>query len=980
MARAITGPELTLLRSDVQWSKLYLAIYQPNTIYTALLNGAPSSNDRVYEITFDGGTGTLANVKVGMTLYVGTSAGAYDLGMCVIRKTPGASTFYIGLTSEIAWADNCYLTVVDDFDLWAKHATIASTVLSMDVDVGYSDQHSAFSPVPILGSHAVAWLDAATVDVVFSASDSWVFGSTISAYAWTAPGSSASSGMSTATPTVTYNAVGCYSVYCTVTAANGKTTTGVRHVFVYDRTNNQPTTVFQLSQCIGDHDTGGWMFDMTMEAEASLSEIHDRALVVLFAEDWYGATNQSIGPVANRENIVCVGRIVGESIRWDRESGLVHFTVQGFQHWLNKIKAFPIEMAFVGAATDWAGMPALTVDRVLWHILYWHSTAIETMDFYKTGDTRYSADGKTIASTIWGQLGDIAFSKIFGVPGVDRFGRLIIEIDAQMVPLASRSTFPVVMTLTEADWVEAIDFSRVTVQECSLISLNSEEVNSAGSPVTRYSLSPGHVPKRYGEPEMIERVLAASQADSNTLAGLLLGWRNNQFPDVPVNFAMNNRMVDCFPRQYCALEIVAGDTPRAIAFDGQLLPRRVAFYFDAESGYFHSEVNFEAETFEQISQNGDIPDTDAINMEIPPIPDLPDLPDLPILLPGLPGESAGTSGPRKVLVHDPTAGLLYSANFEQTSPTWLQVNAGLTTTQYQTLNRVVICPNGAVYVGHVGKTVNDAFLARAPYIGGTFVIIEDQTSINTKMSATGQDGYLATFNFNPLVSESLVYVLGKIGVNCKCYIGSGATFTAGYTISNSDAWVVNISYGMGQWLATGQYWSSGPTGAYWVLNANVTALVTSGNLDSYLNLRHLRKSTSGDTLHYLGDSNTITLGANNCGTLTEDVGSGLLDMSSAEDVMAGDPTLTYLMGWAASSLRAKSSDGGASWSAMGGLPTLVGFYFCYVSGAGTASCWIAASSYLYYSANFGTSWVSKQGNLASISPLYVLDVVKVVQI
>ena len=159
MARPITSPELALLRSDTQFSKLYLAIYQPNTIYTARLNGVPSSNDRAYQITYDGGSGTLANVKVGMTLYVGTSAsgaGINDLGTCVIRKTPGASTFYIGLTSEIVWADNCYLTIVDDFELWAKHATIASAVLSMDVDVGYSDQHSAFRPVPVLGTHAVA--------------------------------------------------------------------------------------------------------------------------------------------------------------------------------------------------------------------------------------------------------------------------------------------------------------------------------------------------------------------------------------------------------------------------------------------------------------------------------------------------------------------------------------------------------------------------------------------------------------------------------------------------------------------------------------------------------------------------------------------------------------------------------------------------------------------------------------------------------
>jgi len=437
MPRALTSPELALLRSDTQFTKLYLAAIPPNVIYTAQLSAVPSSNDGVYQISFGSGSGTLSDVKIGMALRVGTSALADDLGRGAgrIRKTPIAGTFYIGITSEIAWdtAGTIYLTVVDDFDLHPKHPTVTAGVLSMDTDVAYSDQHADFNPVPIMGTHACVWLDDATVDVDFDASDSWVFGSTISTYAWTAPGSSASSGMATATPTITYNAAGRYCVYCTVTSADGKSTTGVRHVFVFDRGDNMPYTVFQLAQCVGDYDSGGWMFDMTMEAEASLSEIVDRSLVVLFAEDWYGTTQQSIGPLLNRENIVCVGRIAGESIRWDSEGGLVHFTVQGLQHWLNQIKALPVELSFAGAATKWEELPALTVDRALWHILYWHSTAIETMDFYPSNDTRYTVEARSIASKIWGQLQDIAVSKLLASPGVSRFGQLFAEIDPQMV-------------------------------------------------------------------------------------------------------------------------------------------------------------------------------------------------------------------------------------------------------------------------------------------------------------------------------------------------------------------------------------------------------------------------------------------------------------------------------------------------------------------------------------------------------------------
>ena len=100
MSRAITAPELEKLRSDNQWSELFLAIHKPAVIYSARVNQATFSSP-ISQITYDGGSGTLANVKAGMTLYVGSSAGAYDKGMLRIRKTPSATIFYIGESAEI---------------------------------------------------------------------------------------------------------------------------------------------------------------------------------------------------------------------------------------------------------------------------------------------------------------------------------------------------------------------------------------------------------------------------------------------------------------------------------------------------------------------------------------------------------------------------------------------------------------------------------------------------------------------------------------------------------------------------------------------------------------------------------------------------------------------------------------------------------------------------------------------------------------
>jgi hypothetical protein len=168
-----------------------------------------------------------------------------------------------------------------------------------------------------------------------------------------------------------------------------------------------------------------------------------------------------------------------------------------------------------------------------------------------------------------------------------------------------------------------------------VIRLSSLTVNESAHSETLYSLSPGHTPRRYGSPETVDRVLAASQAESNQLAGLLLGWRTNDLPDVPVVLLENNRMFDLFPRQYAAVEVAAGDTPRGVTYDVRLIPRHISLYYDNETGFMHAEINFEGESFEQPSVNGDVPEEGELP-RVPPIPPPPELPPPP------PHHSSGT--------------------------------------------------------------------------------------------------------------------------------------------------------------------------------------------------------------------------------------------------------------------------------------------------------------------------------------------------
>ena len=124
LPRAMTASELALIRSDGQFSSLYLAIHKPAQVYTALVNQSFSTVDSVIQVAYDTGSGTLANVLPGMTIWVSALGyGQCELGQVRVRKAPDSTNFYIGENSDIPWADDLYLTVMDEFGIWKRCLT-----------------------------------------------------------------------------------------------------------------------------------------------------------------------------------------------------------------------------------------------------------------------------------------------------------------------------------------------------------------------------------------------------------------------------------------------------------------------------------------------------------------------------------------------------------------------------------------------------------------------------------------------------------------------------------------------------------------------------------------------------------------------------------------------------------------------------------------------------------------------------------------
>lgn len=966
-ARAATSSELILLRTAGDWSRAYLAIYKPNVIYTAVLDGVPTSNDMVGEIPFVSGVGTLADVKAEMTLWVGSTAGARDLGACRIRKAPIAGAIYIGFTSEVDWAGaaTVYLTVVDHAMLSKKPVLMDAGVVLMDGEHAFVDQHIDFDPVPVMTPHAVVTLTGATVDVLFDAGDSWVFDSTITGYAWTAPGASASSGMATATPTITYNAAGYYRVECVVTAANGKTATGIRFVMVFDATDKPH--VVEVRDPEADYDSGGWSFAVKMHADADPTNVIEGALAILFAEDHFGSTSQSIGQVETRENIICWGYIAGESIEWDAEISSVEFEVQGPQYWLKQIEASPIKLACASnTPANWETMPALTVDRALWHVLHWRSNATALLNITLTGDTRYAPTIETMEGALWGQMDDVAWNKILGRIGCDRTGRFFAVIDPQCVAEADRA-WATVMTLTKKDWIETVSITRSTQRKLAMLSASALVSDATGNASTMYALAMGHIHARHGKSEVIDKLLAGSQAQLLDMAGLYMGWKNNEL-EFEFSLAQNNRMIDLWPNQFLDVSLAAGDTPRGIAYAGNLIPRSITLRLDPDAGCWDTEITCEAETFAELAVIGDVPGIDA-DLSFPPLPPFPPMPDIPDI--EWPPTVTNPNHPTKVVIAS-NKGVLYTLDFNSDSPIWLYMNSGLSAIDIADIDDMIVTPSGALYL-HI-YTGNK--ILRAAGLGGAWTQVASGT---TDFHAAGS--WIGAMAINPLENDTIgIFALGyydigvpinqpgvfkkmvngvlQTGVEFNGRTGAGVTFTGG------------------EWFVmTDQY---GAFSSPWIY------VLSSGGSPVFNGLADMGTGSDASPRRFL-----VPIG-NSGGLFAWDLSGAaghtkitahgstqtrytLMKPTGMRQAIASSPYLTAMGCKATTFTPMATTDAGATWYSVGGvIPTGSDVWeSCrdsnrFIFGGGTV---------IRLTLDLGLSYVDKMGNLGYIAPL--IDIVNI---
>jgi hypothetical protein len=645
------------LRSPNQAMITLLAFPESHVIFTALINQTFTSLDSVVEITYDNANpyiGDYTDIEPNMTLWIGSGAGKYDLGIARIRKDATSTKIYIGASSDLHLANNLYLTVVDEMLPWIRYTRQKSnTDIYVDQDISYSDQYAHPSPFVNMGPDRVINKPSTVISIAnpatitFDSSGSFMpDGTTIASRAWGALGDGITITNDTIdVPTFHITQTGTWRIWETITGTNGKVTTGWRTLVAFDKTH-PPVNQFNLTQSpTTSKEDGGMFFSVKLYDQAAIANVRERQQVILFARDFYtdssGVIQEiSLGPVTDCENVVCIGWIAKESISFDPNGAYVEFTVQGIKYWLDQMPQWILGIDDKDTANStWLEYYHLTMDLGMASLLYWRSTIPFIADVYLTGDTRAVPSLVADEGSLWSQIKQMAWINYLAVPLCNRYNQLYVRINQQFIPSSSRSLIPLIMDVEKQDLEQGkFKADRDTTTPTAFLAGAAGEYasGSSGIATVRLAFSPGHSYKQWGKTDTLPNIVVTNQAQLNVLNSLYIANSNNPYKNVPLSLASNNRFIDICPSQIVHHQRDAGDSPRDVEFDNNLIPVRVTYDFNAKTGTMFTEISAEAEVFEDLVVTGTVPavtppgETPIVPITVPPYIPMPFLPTISV--------------------------------------------------------------------------------------------------------------------------------------------------------------------------------------------------------------------------------------------------------------------------------------------------------------------------------------------------------------
>jgi hypothetical protein len=499
-----------------------------------LLNPQPAFKARVNqtsftfpltELTFDTVTlGTFSAIYPNMTVFIGSTEGASDLGVTRVRKLATSTKLHIGLAAqgdrygEINPVDNAYITVFYDWRVWPKIPRIdPDGVRYMDADLDWATYGQFSPPVANAGSGFAGTIDSGSgkITVDFSAANSFTThpGATIASYGWSVHDGVIVSGTSTSsTITATFPA-GFRWVTLGVADSNSQFHYCHVPVLAIDPANDPCINNFQIERHV-IRPSGQEMSVRVRQAIPATTYPENTLALVIDGEP--------SGPT-DRSNLTFIGWAEQEptNINAGETATLADVTL-ALTDVVGRLKSLPgFSQIIEHTATPakWGEMNSPNMNRYVHALLQWQTTALDLAD-YTPAPTGGSYTFKILGSdgaSLFEQVNRRAQALIPDhLLTCDTLGRLRVLPDPLLQAAGDRTS--TVQTTLDADDYRSVDYTRQRHPRVHW--LRSNAILSSTSAVdTAFCIAPGTAPG-WGENAQDDgEHLALSQSDLNVVTG-----------------------------------------------------------------------------------------------------------------------------------------------------------------------------------------------------------------------------------------------------------------------------------------------------------------------------------------------------------------------------------------------------------------------------------------------------------------------------
>lgn len=555
---------LELSRTHPQSTELYLSVFQPRTILSATVSGALAVG--AITVPYILVSGSILDVEAGMTLLVGTTAGARDIGKLRVRSIDGTN-ITVAENSGINWTGK-FLTILRYWEVWPIYPRIINdpnnaenVIFYKDYDIAYTNQNTVLGTFINAGPHRAGFVGDR---FYYSASGTFnLVGSAIT-YDWAFEGGAVTGSTSADPGYVTYNTPGHYITRLITTAANGAVDTTYRYVSIYNKppsTTSLPIQKWSVDAISGSRGEGGFSAAIKIVDEVPPT-VNDGDVVVLWSEDWYGNTKQSLGGNSeNNSSIFYVGHVQNGSIRYNYKTSELDFQTASVTDIMKSCEGFAISVESKSAPSKWFELLDLDGRRAIYHYLKWHSTALSIADFQFMGTDRKTQFFDSDRESLFDAVDNYMRTALMGEFVADRQGKMWAEVGAVAYTNPTGSFVPI-QTIDKRDWIAEPSIVQQLTSTMSFVELGG--VAYSGSTTGTFSAflsqAPGTTPSYRGTTESIQGLTLESQAQLNQLSGNVFALRNAKYPTIEFSLAGNFRQFDIAPITAVDVNIASNDT------------------------------------------------------------------------------------------------------------------------------------------------------------------------------------------------------------------------------------------------------------------------------------------------------------------------------------------------------------------------------------------------------------------------------------